>query len=152
LGFHPRQMQRIFPPVSVSRPASRPTQRPVQRIPGCTFLGVKHGWGVMLTTHPHLVPRSGMSKSYTPLPLASAWQQRDIFTFTVSSIQRSAEGRYKCKRHRTWINVLLLPPHSSLSLSFFAKAKYDSLNSQLNSTEFSFRFCLSLYYRGRKLV
>jgi hypothetical protein len=29
--------------------------------------GVKHGRGVTLTTHPHLVPRSRMSRSYTPL-------------------------------------------------------------------------------------
>jgi hypothetical protein len=30
--------------------------------------GVKRGWGVTLTTHPHLVPRSRMSKSYTSSP------------------------------------------------------------------------------------
>jgi hypothetical protein len=30
--------------------------------------GVKRGRGVMLTTHPHLVPRSRMSKSYTSSP------------------------------------------------------------------------------------
>jgi hypothetical protein len=30
--------------------------------------GVKRGRGVTLTTHPHLVPRSGMSKSYTSSP------------------------------------------------------------------------------------
>jgi hypothetical protein len=31
-------------------------------------VSVKLGRGVMLTTHPHLVPRSEMSRSYTPLP------------------------------------------------------------------------------------
>jgi hypothetical protein len=30
--------------------------------------GVKGSWGVMLTTHPHLVPRSRMSRSYTTSP------------------------------------------------------------------------------------
>jgi hypothetical protein len=30
--------------------------------------GVKRGRGVTLTTHPHLVPRSGMSRSYTSSP------------------------------------------------------------------------------------
>jgi hypothetical protein len=30
--------------------------------------GVKHGRGVMLTTHPHIVPRSRISRIYTPLP------------------------------------------------------------------------------------
>jgi hypothetical protein len=32
------------------------------------FQGAKRGRGVMLTTHPHLVPRSGMSRSYTSSP------------------------------------------------------------------------------------
>jgi hypothetical protein len=32
---------------------------------GGPFPGAKRGRGVKLTTHPHLVPRSGMSSSYT---------------------------------------------------------------------------------------
>jgi hypothetical protein len=59
-GFDPRQGQRIFPLASVSRPALGPTQPPVP--------GVKRGRGVMLTTHPHLVPRVRMSRSYTYAP------------------------------------------------------------------------------------
>jgi hypothetical protein len=35
---------------------------------GGPFSGVKRGRGVTLTTHTHLVPRSWMSRSYTPLP------------------------------------------------------------------------------------
>jgi hypothetical protein len=35
-----------------------PTQPPVQWVPGVLSPGVKRGRGVMLTTHPHLVPRS----------------------------------------------------------------------------------------------
>jgi hypothetical protein len=35
-----------------------PTQPPVQWIPGVLSPGVKRGRDVMLTTHPHLVPRS----------------------------------------------------------------------------------------------
>jgi hypothetical protein len=35
---------------------------------GGPFPGVKRGRGVMLTTHPHLVPRSWMSRSYTSSP------------------------------------------------------------------------------------
>jgi hypothetical protein len=45
---------------SVSRAALKPTQPPVQ-----WTLGVKHGWGMTLTTHLCLVPRSRMSRSYT---------------------------------------------------------------------------------------
>jgi hypothetical protein len=39
---------------------SGPTQPPVQWVPG-----LKRGRGVTLTTHPHLLPRSRMSRSYT---------------------------------------------------------------------------------------
>jgi hypothetical protein len=35
---------------------------------GGTFPGAKRGRGVKLTTHPHLVPRSRMSRSYTSSP------------------------------------------------------------------------------------
>jgi hypothetical protein len=62
--FDPRQRQRIFPLTSVSRPALGPTQ-PVQWVPGVLSPGVKRGRGVTLTTHPHLVSRSRMSRSYT---------------------------------------------------------------------------------------
>jgi hypothetical protein len=39
------------------------TQLPIQWV-----WGVKHGQGVTLTTHPHLAPRSRMSRSYTSPP------------------------------------------------------------------------------------
>jgi hypothetical protein len=55
--------------VSVSRPALGPTQPPVQWVPGVLSPGVKRCRGVTLTTHPHLVPRSRMSKSCTYSPL-----------------------------------------------------------------------------------
>jgi hypothetical protein len=67
-GFYPRQEQRIFPLSSISRPALGPTQPPVQWVPGVLSPGVKRGRGVMLTTHPHLVPRSRMSRSYNSSP------------------------------------------------------------------------------------
>jgi hypothetical protein len=68
LGFDPRQEQRIFPLASVSRQALGPTQPPVQWLPGVLSPGVKRGRGVTLTTHLHLVPRSGMSRSYSAYP------------------------------------------------------------------------------------
>jgi hypothetical protein len=48
--------------------------------------GLKRGRGVMLTTHPpHLVPRSWMSRSYTPLPPSASMACRGTaliyFTF-----------------------------------------------------------------------
>jgi hypothetical protein len=52
-----------------SRPALGPTQFPVQWVPGVLSSWVKRGQGVMLPTHPHLVPRLRMSRSYTSSPL-----------------------------------------------------------------------------------
>jgi hypothetical protein len=57
-GSIPGRSKGFFPLASVSRPALRPTQPPVQWVPGVLSPGVKRGRGVMLTTHPHLVPRS----------------------------------------------------------------------------------------------
>jgi hypothetical protein len=67
LRFDPRQGQRIFTLASVSRPVLGPTQPPVQWVPGVLSPGVKRGRGVTLTTHPHLVPRSIMSRNYLAL-------------------------------------------------------------------------------------
>jgi hypothetical protein len=41
---------------------------PVQWVPVVLSPGVKRGRGVTLTTHPHLVPRLRMSRSYTSTP------------------------------------------------------------------------------------
>jgi hypothetical protein len=63
---------------SEARPASYPmgTRSP--------FPGVKRGRGVTLTTHPHLVPRLRMSRSYTfSPPMCLHGMYRDGFTFTL---------------------------------------------------------------------
>ena len=52
-----------------SRPTLGPTQSPVKWVP-VSFLGVKCGRGVLLTTHPLLVPRSWKSRA---IPLATLW-------------------------------------------------------------------------------
>jgi hypothetical protein len=49
----------------LSRPALWPTQPPVQWVPGVLSLGLKHGWGMTLTIHPRVVPRSRISRSCT---------------------------------------------------------------------------------------
>jgi hypothetical protein len=46
-----------------------------------SFPAKKHGWGVMLTTHSHLVPRSRMSRSYTSSPPWSLFGVAGLFYF-----------------------------------------------------------------------
>jgi hypothetical protein len=67
-GSIPGRGERIFPLNSVSRPALGSTQRPVQWVLWVQSLGLKRGRGVTLTTHPHLMPRLRMSRSYTSSP------------------------------------------------------------------------------------
>jgi hypothetical protein len=46
-----------------------------QWVPGVLHPGVKRGPGVTLTTHPHVVPRLRMSRSYTsPPPHVPPWR------------------------------------------------------------------------------
>jgi hypothetical protein len=67
-GSIPGRGERIFPLTSVSRPALGSIQPPVQWVLGVHSLGLKRGRGVTLTTHPHLMPRLRMSRSYTSSP------------------------------------------------------------------------------------
>jgi len=69
--FDPWQRQRIFPLACVSTPALKITQPPIQWVQCASIPGVKRGWSMTLITHPHLVPRSSMSRSYTPVPLGA---------------------------------------------------------------------------------
>jgi hypothetical protein len=68
-GSIPGRGEMIFPLACASRPALGPTQPPVQWVPGILSPGLKRGRGVTLTTHPISLPRSRMSRSYTPSPL-----------------------------------------------------------------------------------
>jgi hypothetical protein len=58
IGVRSQAGAKIFSLASVSRPALGSTQPPAQWVPGVLSPGVKRGRGVMLTTHPHLVPNS----------------------------------------------------------------------------------------------
>jgi hypothetical protein len=55
----------------VLRPALGPTTHCTMGTRG-PLPGLKRCWGVELTTHPHLVPRSRMSRSYTSAPPSSS--------------------------------------------------------------------------------
>jgi hypothetical protein len=62
-----------------------PTQAPIQWVPGALSPAVKRGRGVMLTTHPVLVPRLRKRKSYTSChpnaPLCSVTGPLYLFNF-----------------------------------------------------------------------
>jgi hypothetical protein len=96
----------------VSRPALGSTQPPVQWVPGVLSPELKRGRGVTLTTHPHLVPRSRMSRSYISSPqsafMACSWTaffypyviNPDISRGTLLSLQ-SAFFKYSRINSRT---------------------------------------------------
>jgi hypothetical protein len=65
LSRHEDTTRIFFPLASVSRLALGATQPPIQWVPCVLSPEVKQSWGMMLTTHPHLVPRSKMSRSCT---------------------------------------------------------------------------------------
>jgi hypothetical protein len=73
-GSIPGRGERIFPVLSAFRQALGPTQPPVQWVLGVLSAGLKRGRGVTLTTHPRLMPMSGMSRSYTSPPKAPSWR------------------------------------------------------------------------------
>jgi hypothetical protein len=80
--------------VSVSRPALRPTQHPIQWVLGVLSPMVKRSPGVTLTTHPHLVPRSRMGRSYSSSTLAAciAVVRQLYFYFYAGEVHESLES------------------------------------------------------------
>jgi hypothetical protein len=82
-GSIPSTGKRMFPLASMSTPALGPTQ------PGVLSPGLKHDWGVTLTTHPHPVPRSRLSSSYISSPLSASMVCSGTALAFLSSIQPS---------------------------------------------------------------
>jgi hypothetical protein len=100
-GSIPGRGERIFPITSVPRPTLAPTQPPVQWVPGVPSPGVKRGRGVTLTTHPLLVPRSRMSRSYTYSPLKRLrgvyWDTFSYLELYYTVLTHSCENIYNHK-------------------------------------------------------
>jgi hypothetical protein len=115
--FDPRQGQRTFPLTSVSRPALGSTQPPVQRVPGFLSPGLKRGQGVTLNTHPHLVPRSRMSRSYTSSP-SSAFMARSGTALALAIWQQKQRHT-----HPLWVCGFNWIQISSLMQTFFYGTK-----------------------------
>jgi hypothetical protein len=109
----PAEAKRIVPLASVSRPALGPTQPPVIWAPGVLSTGVKRGRGVTLTTHPHLVPRSGVSRSlYFLSPLAPPRRVVWLLYFLPNALDRNwHEMRLERRSLERRLTVNLLPEH-----------------------------------------
>jgi hypothetical protein len=75
---------------------------------GGPFLGVKHGWVVTLSTHPHLVPRSTMSKSYSFSP---PWRMRGgsvialLFYFTFYILKAKFNDKLPAKKQTNYLSL-----------------------------------------------
>jgi hypothetical protein len=94
--------EREFSP-SVSRLALGPTQVSCTMATGVFSRGLMRSRSVTLTTHPHLVPRSLMSRSYTSShPCASMGVLWDCFTFYVEL--------YMCLLHELVSDLVFFNP------------------------------------------
>jgi hypothetical protein len=74
------------------------------------FLGTMHGWDLLLTTHPHLMPKSRMSSSYISSP---NWRLHAItgklyFTFQWSEEDRLLSHRGILSCVSTWISYRII--------------------------------------------
>jgi hypothetical protein len=101
--------------ISLSTTASRPalglSPPSIQWVPWALSLG-ESGWGMKLTTHLHLVPRSKMYAVIPPFPSMPSWhgdqlKHRDNFTFYLYLMAYS-----KAKLKAAVIEHLLVSDHS----------------------------------------
>jgi hypothetical protein len=105
--FDPPQRQRSFPLISASRTTLGPTQPPVQWVPAVLPLGVKRGWGVMLTSHPLLMPRLRTVGATPPLPQNSSTARRRTtlhFSLLIFSKSKLLFSTIRAVFHRTTVH------------------------------------------------
>jgi hypothetical protein len=80
----------IYPLAFLSRQAVGPTQTSVQWVLGVLSQEIKRGRGVTLTTHPHLVLRSWMGRSYTSSPpQAPPWRVAGLLYLFIFHVYQS---------------------------------------------------------------
>jgi hypothetical protein len=109
-GSIPDRGRGSFPLPSASRPALGPTQPPIQWVPGALSPGVKRGRGVMLTTHPLIVPWLRKSRSYiSSHPNAPLWSVTGplylyLYYFLIARRVVSTILRYKGTSHNGRLN------------------------------------------------
>jgi hypothetical protein len=162
---HARHMILVIKLSSVSRPALGPTQPPVQWVPGVLSPGVKRGRGVTLTTHPHLVPRSWMSRSYTSSPpSASVACNGTALLFThepntavASQLNNSRNLRQKLSKRtgRPRPAISLLCPNYNGNRPTAVEFQQQALRAwgkQMDASLWSFQFYCQVYGCHNKLV
>jgi hypothetical protein len=98
---------------AIERLALGPTQPPVQWVPGVLSPRLKRGWGMMLTTYLHLVPRSRMSKSCTSLQVPPCHVVGQLYLFNEKLASTIAQTMNKI-RNSFFIQVVLQPLASTV--------------------------------------
>jgi hypothetical protein len=112
-GVRSPQMRRMLPLACLPSPAPRSAQPPVQWVTGVLTPGVKRGRGLTLTTHPRLVLRSRISKSYTfPVVTCMAVAGRLYFTLVETVTFRFPSADFAELSYLKFDNF---PPHEQKS-------------------------------------
>ena len=118
-------MGRDFPPVQTG-PGAHPASC---KMGTGSFLGVKYGRGVLLTTHPVLVPRSWKSRA---IPLPTLWATSGPVTGTLhlhNGTTITVQLPYNNYRTITYNNYLQLP--TTITYNNYLQLPYNNYLQQL---------------------